>query len=302
MRKFILLAVFALIALPFYGEVTTEKKPCPDWVFEKPSPSEENKRTFDYYVGVGYGGTMEEATNKAKADALKKAVARIGVQVSSSDLYEAEHNGDYLKILTSQFEIPVVYLYEYCEQAGEMYKMHVLCQAGINANITPKFENYKETFNIIKSIKEKDKAAQAAILKKVNGKAIAASAFIPGLGQMLKGKGGAGAGILISEVALIGGGTACYFLGQKQDDIMKGRDTSYEAYMNAKSTKKSMDIAMYSCYGAAAAIYIFNLCHAYMCKPTEKGIHRLSFYPVIIPANELTTPNYAYGVGIQYKF
>lgn len=298
MRKFISLTVLVLLAFPF-GEVKADDTRRPDWTYETPVPNEENRRTFDYYVGIGYGGTQDEARNKANADALKKAVARIGVQVSSADLYQAEHSGDYLKILTSQFEIPIKYLpYEYCEQSGDMYKVYVLCQAGINANITPKFEHYTPTYHHA----DAEEGDAAKVLQKVNGKAIAASAFIPGLGQMLKGKGGAGAGILISEVALVGGGTVCYFLGQKQSDIMKGRDTSYEAYTNAKNTKNTMDIAMYSCYGAAAAIYIFNLCHAYLCKPTEKGLQRLSYYPVIIPANELTTPNYAYGIGIQYKF
>lgn len=299
MYKYTISVLMALLLFPgfVFAELSKSKKPCPDWVFEKPAPSPENRRTFDYYVGVGYGKNLEEATNKAKADAVKQAILRIGVQVSSSDLYKAEQDAEFLRVLTQQFEIPIKYLYEYYEPMGDIYKMQILCQAAINANITPHFEVYVETFNHIKAIAGKDQAK----IRLSNTRAITASTFIPGLGQMLKGQGGTGAAFLISEVVLFGGGTTCYFLGQNQAKIMKEKGTTYEQYTNAKKMKNVYDIAMYTAFGIGAVVHIGNMVHAWVVKD-KKLAQNITFAPAIIPTNEYSTPSYAMGAGIQIKF
>lgn len=297
---FVLLSLLLLSSSLAQAQLQQSKKPRPDWAFEKPSPSPENVKNFDYYVGVGYGKTLEEATNKAKADALKQAILRIGVQVSSSDLYKAEQDAEYLRILTQQFEIPIRYLYDHYEPLGDTYKMMVLCQAAVNSNITPRFEVYVETFNKVGSKKEENKK----IIRRSDVKALVASSFIPGMGQMLKKQGGAGAGFLLSELALFGGGTTCYFLGDNQMKIMKATGTTYAEYQQAKNTKNILNIAMWTCFGVGAALHITNMVHAWLVKdknlPPE--IYKMSFSPVLIPTNEYSTPNYAMGAGVQITF
>ena len=128
-----------------------------------------------------------------------------------------------------------------------------------------------------------------------------ASAFIPGMGQMLKKQGGSGAAFLISEVALFGGGTACYFLGQEQSKIMKSAGTSYDEYVKAKNTKNTLDIAMYCCFGVGAAVHIANMVHAWFVE-NKNFPGRIAFVPAIIPVNELSCPSYAMGAGVQIKF
>lgn len=145
--------------------------------------------------------------------------------------------------------------------------------------------------------------------KQVDGIALAASFFVPGAGQMYKGEYGKGSGILISELALVGGGVGCYFVGKKQLSIMQDKTVEYDAFNSAKSTYNTMRIVSYSCYGAAAALYIFNLCHAYLMKPSENpkvkkrlGVESVSLYPAVMPLNEFYNPSYAMGAGIQIKF
>lgn len=302
MKRNIIILLSLLLFIPSltYAQLQQNKKPRPDWAFEKPSPSHENVKNFDYYIGVGYGSTLEEATNKAKADALKQAILRIGVQVSSSDLYKAEQDAEYLRILTQQFEIPIRYLYDYFEPIGDTYKMMVLCQAAVNSNITPRFEVYVETFNRVGSKRNKNKE----IIRKSNAKALVASTFIPGMGQMLKKQGGSGAGFLISELVVFGGGTACHFLGEEQVKTMKATGTKYADYQKAKNMKNTLDIAMYTCFGVGAALHIANMVHAWYVKdknlPAE--IYNITFVPALIPTNEYSAPSYAMGAGLQIKF
>ncbi|MBR4564747.1 MAG: hypothetical protein IKO26_09885 [Paludibacteraceae bacterium] len=137
--------------------------------------------------------------------------------------------------------------------------------------------------------------------KSSNTRAIVASTFIPGMGQMLKGQGGAGAAFLVSEVVLFGSGTVCYFLGQKQAKIMKSTGTTYEQYTNAKNKKNIMDIAMYSCFGVGAAVHIANMIHAWYVADKHLSAN-ISFAPSIIQINEYSQPAYAYGAGVQIQF
>ena len=128
--------------------------------------------------------------------------------------------------------------------------------------------------------------------KHVDGVALAASFFVPGAGQMYKGEGGKGSGILLGELALVGGGVTCYFLGN-----------------TARKNYETIRIVSYACYGPAAALYIFNLCHAYLMHPSEKekvkkrlGVDGLVFYPAVLPINEYSHSSYAMGASIQIKF
>ena len=287
-----------LLLNPLYtqAQLQQSKKPRPDWAFEKPSPSPENVKNFDYYIGVGYGKTLEEATNKAKADALKQAILRIGVQVSSSDLYKAEQDAEYLRILTQQFEIPIRFLYDYYEPLGDTYKMLVLCQAAVNANITPRFEVYVETFNKVGSKRLEDKQKKL----RSNGRALVASTFIPGMGQMLKGQGGQGAAFLVSELVVFGGGTVCHFLSEEQLKITK-TTKNYAEFQNAQNMKNTLDIAMWTCFGVGAAIHIANMVHAWYV-PDKNLQTKFSFVPAIIPTNEYSMSNYAMGAGLQITF
>ena len=173
--------------------------------------------------------------------------------------------------------------------------------------ITP--ERKEQMLKVYNEKKTKAEEYLEKKMKQIDGIALAASFFVPGAGQMYKGEGGKGAGILISEVALVGGGVTCYFLGKKQLNIMRDRTVEYTAFNAAQKNYNTMRIISYSCYGAAAALYIFNLCHAYLMHPSEDpkvkkrlGVEEIGFCPSIMPINEFSNPSYAMGAGIQIRF
>lgn len=144
-------------------------------------------------------------------------------------------------------------------------------------------------------------AKEEAQKRQSNTRAIIASAFIPGMGQMLKGQYWKGSAFLASEVILFGGGTVCYFLGQDQLKIMQAMDTPYQDYITAKNSKHTLDIVMGMCFGVGAAVHIANMVHAWYVKDLNLPVN-LTLVPTIIPTNEYSNPSYAMGAGVQIKF
>ena len=137
--------------------------------------------------------------------------------------------------------------------------------------------------------------------RKVNATALAASTIIPGAGQMYKGQIGQGVGFLLSELALIGGGTTCYLLGQEQLKIMKATGTSYSDFVAAQKTKNTLDIVTYTCFGVGAAVHIANIIQAWFAEDKKHNVD-VCFAPTIILMNEYSQPSYAMGAGVQIKF
>ena len=132
----------------------------------------------------------------------------------------------------------------------------------------------------------------------------AASIFVPGAGQMMKHQYTEGSLTLVGELALVGGGVSCYFVGKKQLNIMKDRLVEYDSFRSAEKTYNSMRIASYTCYGAATALYIYNLCRAYLLPNMNKnlkGKYKLEtqVYPTLIPTSDV---NLAIGMGVSVKF
>ncbi len=310
MKKLLLLLLCIGMALAASAQMTRRPRFRPDWVFQAPRPT---NGTYLYVVEHGEGFTKREALNQALGRVFQSTANRIGTAISTDEVNRAVQSGTDYEVIARNMKVPINKVCEFPVQDSvtNMWTMYILCQVAKAGNIVPEFEAtdectkhdmYNKLVETWEQQQKNKEEEQKRLLRKVNGKAMAASMFVPGLGQMLKGKWGAGAGILTSEVLLLGGGTACYFLGQAQISTMNARGTTYDAYTAAKNMKSATDIAMYSCFGAAGAIYIFNLCHAYLCQPTDKGFKRLSYYPAIIPTNEYINPTYAYGVGVQYKF
>lgn len=314
MRRFISFVLLLLVMIAGSNDLFAQAKrrPLPDWVFEKPQRSPGN-RTFYYHVEKGWGETETEARNAAYTQAFMQVALKLGIPLNTEDISEAIASGTNVKMLSQRFTIPMNVACFTSRPNEEMggWNYWLLCQIPeIGYADRVRFDDFNECFKIDKyEERQKDIAAAAEkrqqdslqIIKDRNVTAIVASAFIPGMGQMLKGQYGSGAAFLISELALFGGGTACYFLGQDQIKIMKSSSTSYADYQNAKKMKNTLDIAMWTCFGVGAAVHISNMVHAWYVKD-NKLTARLTFAPAIIPTNEFSTPSYAMGAGLQIKF
>lgn len=311
MRKFIPFMLLLLVIVAGSNDIFAQAKrrPLPDWVFEKP---ERSNITFYYHVERGWGETETEARNAAYTQAFMQVALKLGIPLNTEDISEAVASGTNVKLLSQRFTIPMnvaCYTSRHDEETGG-WNYWLLCQIPEigyadrarfdDFNECFKFEKYEAFKNKINADKERQRQDSLRIVQNSNARAITASAFIPGMGQMLKGQWGSGAAFLVSELALFGGGTACYFLGQDQLKISKTTG-DYNEYSQAIKTKNTLDIAMFTCFGVGAAMHIANMVHAWYVKDKHLP-NTLSFAPAIIQTNEYTTPSYAYGAGVQIKF
>ncbi len=310
-KRIFLLSLVSFFSLCAFSMRKPEFRP--DWVFSAPKPE---NATYLYTVDHGEGATKREAINQALARVFQSTANRIGSVISTADIAKAINEGTSYEVLAQSMRIPVNKVCEFPKQnKDDSWTVYILCQVAKNAYVTPDFEpcthctehsfydkRLEEYENFVKdSINQIENTAKM-LRKKSNARAIAASTFIPGVGQMLKGQGGAGFGFLFGELVLFGGGTACYFIADKQNNLMMQRDISYDDYIKAKNLKKTYNIAMYCCFGAGAALHIVNMCHAYMCADKKLTKTLSAFEPTIIPINEYSQPNYALGISWHHNF
>lgn len=311
MKKLII--VLAVCGLAFSATAQMhEPEFLPDWTYIAPAPG---NATYIYVAEHGEGNTKREAINQAIGRVFQSTANRIGQFISTDEINRAMQAGTDYQVISRKMKVPVNKVCEFPVQNPVDYTwtVYVLCQVAKSGNITPEFDPCERcTDHTIydKKMEEWHKHQQDSIdkiahsTKRSNARAIAASTFIPGMGQMLKKQGGSGAAFLLSELALFGGGTACYFLGQDQSKKMKAVGTSYDDYKAAKDKKHTYDIVMYSCFGVGAAVHIANMVHAWCVKDKsdKKKSTSMNFIPAIIPINELSQPSYAYGAGVQINF
>lgn len=310
MKKLSILLILLLGVLSGWAQM---KKPVfrPDWIFS--APKAENA-TYLYVVEHGEGNTKREALNMALARVFQSTANRIGQPINTDEFNRAVQSGSDYSVISRTMKVPVNKVCEFpVQNEDETWTMYILCQVAKSGNLTPEFETSeqctKHTFYDARLKEYNDQLSQMRAdsinnLKKNNAKmgaaATAASIFIPGSGQMLKGHYGAGVGFLLSEIVLCGGGTFLYFWGQKNEKgLLQNYNSSveaYDAYQSNSKTKKICDIGMLSCFGAAAVLHVANIIHAGCIK--DRRHPSLSFSPSITP-----TPNStAYGLAMRYNF
>lgn len=299
MKKIFTLSTLLLVALSLFAQKNPIRRP--DWTFKKPTTDKNS--TFYYHVEQPIAATEQEARNLALAQAFMQAAMRVGVAIDISEITAAVTQGTNLSVIADRYKIPMSVVCAYPEKRDDGVRYWLLCQIAKRGNILPEYEDFSDCykFDIYHHIKDSIENSGNDQLRRSNTRAIVASTFIPGMGQMLKKQGGSGAAFLISEVALFGGGTACYFLGQEQLKTMKAAGTSYNSYKEAKDMKGTLDIAMYTCFGVGIAVHIANMVHAWYVKDKHLPIS-IAFVPAVIPTNELSTPSFATGAGIQVTF
>lgn len=305
MRKLIPFVLLLLAFAAGSGDLCAQQKmrPLPDWIFEKPQRS---NTTFYYHVEKGVGETETEARNAAYTQAFMQVALKLGIPLNTEDISEAIASGTNIRMLSQRFTIPmnvVCYFSRRNEEQGG-WNYWLLCQIPeMGYADRARFDDFSDCYKIdkYKELIARRDAQEKARVRASNTRAIVASTFIPGLGQMIKGQGGAGAAFLVSELALFGGGTTCYFLGKENLKKSQAYGVSYDDYLAAQKNKQVCDIAMYTCFGIGAAVHITNMVHAWLC-PDKHLQSALSFAPTLIPMNEYSSPSYATGVGVQYKF
>lgn len=310
MKRFILFLLL-LCGMAFTASAQMTRKPTfrPDWTFKAPAPG---NGTYLYVVEHGEGNTKREALNQAIGRVFQSTANRIGQFVSTDEINRAVQAGTDYQVIARNINVPINKVCEFAVQDTVNYTwtMYILCQVAKAGNINPEFETCEECTKhaMYDRAMARWQQRQDSIAKRIvksqrieNAKALVASTFVPGMGQMMKGHPGKGTAFLVSELALFGGGAAFCLLGQEQDKKMKASDTSYDAFKNAKDRKRTYDILMYTCFGVGAAVHIVNMVHAWKVE-NRKFNATISLTPAIIPVNEYSQPSYAMGAGMKIKF
>ena len=298
------------LALTMSGQ-TVLRKPIfrPDWTFKAPQAG---NATYLYVAEHGEGNTKRDALNQALGRVFQSTANRLGQTVSTDDINHAVQSGSDFEVVAKRMKVPINKVCEFAQQnpVDDTWTVYILCQVARAGNLTPEFETCEECtkhqlFDEAMKKWEQQKADSAKNVQDIrnrrNATALVASTFVPGLGQMIKGHGGAGAGILLSELAVVGGGVTCYYFGQEQVKIMKASGTTFDEFKAAQKMKNTYDIMMYSCFGVAGVIHIVNMCNAWLISDRNLPSN-YSFVPALIPTNEYSQKSYAVGAGVQIKF
>lgn len=138
--------------------------------------------------------------------------------------------------------------------------------------------------------------------RKTNSIALVSSMFVPGAGQFYKYDFKGGSAFLVSELALVGGGTACFFLKKKQESSIGSEHDDWDEKDSAVKSKYACNIAMWSCFGLAAAVHIGDMIQAWVTTDNNPKHYTVNIIPALIPTNDFFQPSYAMGAGIQINF
>lgn len=308
MRKFIYVLLALITVVTHYSDITAQNRkrpPLPDWVFEKP---ERSNRTFYYHVERATGETETEARNNAYTQAFMQVALKLGIPLNTEDISEAVASGTNVKLLSQRFTIPMNVVC-YCSRPNEDYEgwtYWLLCQIpeiGYADNVRfddfnecYKYERYDQRQKEIAAKAEKQKQDSIRLVKSDNAKALAASVFVPGAGQMVKHHYVEGSITLVGEVALLGAGAGTFLAAKKQKNIMNSYGIDYDTYQTASKSKTVFEGVAYTCFGLAAVVYGVNLWRAYTLKPKDSNY---AFYPTLIQTDNA---EFALGVGATIKF
>ena len=275
MKTRLILFTFCAITLQLYAQ----KQIRPDWLMEKPEAS---NSTFRYAVITGMGDTQEEALQDAQERIYDNIIGYLGegFNVTNKGITKKERG----------YNIPHHTVCTYYEQKDDVWYAYLLCQIAINGRTTPHFDDFRSC-NSHKKYRD--------FIKKKNAGALAASVFVPGLGQMTKRHFGEGLGTLFGEAALIGGGVTMLQLAKPYKTVMDdiSGNVDYDTYMNAKNKYNTFHYVSYGFFGAAAIFYGINLWRAWACDYKFKEV---ALYPTVIP--DASSLGYAMGVGVNINF
>lgn len=235
----------------------------PSWLTTLPKAGNE---TYMYVREAGEGATYNDAFNQAVARVFQSTANRIGQPFDGQKINNALQSGTTIEYISRQYNIPInkVDDYEVILKDGS-HRVFVLCQVAVAGNIQPQWDIYRP---------EGDISNSTALFR----------SLIPGLGQIGKGYTGEGVVTLLGEVALVGGGLGCYFMAQDRLHTMNDYTTTYNDFDAARKSYRTLQTTSYICWGAAGALYIYNLIRSYTMKPK-------SFSAVVWEPSLISVPN-----------
>lgn len=265
---------FFIIILSFVSIAAWGAKRLPPWMNELPKPG---NSTYIYVREAGEGTTLSEAHNQAMLRVMQSTANRLGRPFDINEVDKALAGGNDYQILSRQYNIPINKVDQYDQQLADgTFRVWVLCQVAVSGNIQPVWEDLRREGEIN------------------NWVSLAKSAVVPGLGQMGKGYSAEGVLTLGGELLLVGTGVGCYFMSQKQLEVMRDANTSYADWNAARNSYNTLRTTSYIAWGAAAVLYAFNLYRAFSMQP--KRTTGLAFVPTVMPTEAGLAPGVSFSI------
>lgn len=273
MKHTMLLTLLLLMAWSAMGQER------PAWTVKLPKAK---NNTYIYVSENAIAGIERDARSQAIARVLQSTAMRLGVPFDAQKVFDAVQRGTDVNVIGREYNIPIYKACEYTERVGNNYKVYVLCQVAAAGNVTPQFDYSFRGCNDVKQYSA--------------GLALLSSALLPGLGQMGKRHYGEGVATMLTEVALVGGGATTYFLGREDLKQLNSGTLGYDDFASAKSRYENLRTVNNILWGAAAALYVFNLYRAATLHPRYKQTAYIE--PSLIETPDRVLPT----VGITFKF
>jgi len=255
--------------------MSVQARPKPSWMTELPLPG---NNTYIYVKEAGQDSTPSAALNRALIHVFESTAKRMSKPFDAQVAFEQLQKGVGYEELVESYQVPVnlVDKYQYKEKDGT-YWAYVLCQVSARRDVAPVWDRGKN------------------IDMNYNWTCLFRS-IVPGIGQMSKGYTGEGVVTLAGEVLLVGGAVGCYFLAQNQYEIINTTSYGDPAQVKAISRYNALKNTQSFMWGAAGALYVFNLVRAFTLEP--KSTTNLVVAPSIMSTPYVTAPT----VGLTLKF
>lgn len=113
----------------------------PRWVKKIPKAGND---TYRFVVETGMGTSEATALNKAMARVYQNAISSLGLSVNTKLVEQAINTGTPIESIATDFRIPVNKVCSYTQQVTGGYRVHVLCQVAVAANIQVRFDEFRD--------------------------------------------------------------------------------------------------------------------------------------------------------------
>lgn len=274
MKKTLLIIALTILTA---GMASAQSRPA--WTVKLPK-AENN--TYIYVCENAISTQEQDARNQAIARVFQSTAMRIGVPFDAQKVFEAVQSGTDLTVISQKYNLPIYKVCEYTERVGSNYKVYVLCQVAAAGNVVPEFD-YS-----FRGCTDDNRYS--------TGSALLSSTLLPGLGQIGKRHYGEGVATLVGEVALVGGAAATYFMGRNELDKITSGTLGYDDYNSASRKYNTLRTTNQILWGAAAALYVFNLYRAATLHPNYK--QTVYVEPAVIGTNDEVLPT----IGLTINF
>ncbi len=269
MKKAYLLLLF-LVAAVLNGQA----KPKPSWMTNIPLPG---NSTYIYVKEAGQEKTPSASLNKALVHVFETTANRIGKDFNADDAFAQLQKGVEYEDIALQYGVPINLVDHYTTKGEDgTYWTYVLCQVSARKDVSPVWDRGKDV----------DRYNWSCLFRSI----------VPGVGQMSKGHVGKGVVTLVGETLLVGSAVGCYFLAENQFKKMQASEYCDQAYALAQSNYSILKKSQPFLWGAAGALYVFNLVRAFTLD--KKTTDNLVIAPSVMCTPRATTPTF----GLTLRF